>query len=53
MNEYIEKVRLELYAHAVPAGGGHLRQKGNLFAVATLLANNPQEQPRILGRTEV
>jgi hypothetical protein len=53
MKNNTEKVRLELYAHAVPGGGGHLRQKGNPFAVVTLLANNPQEQPRILGRTEV
>ena len=47
-NNNNEKVRLTLFAHGL--GGGFHRMSP--FAIVTLLANHPNEQPRILGRTE-
>lgn len=50
-----EKVRLQLYAQGLPnVSGGHLsRRSADPFAVVTILANDPNEKPIILGKTEV
>lgn len=51
-----EKVRLQLYAQNLPhvSGGGLLGgRSADPFAVVTILANDPNEQPQILGKTEV
>jgi hypothetical protein len=47
------KIRLELYASKLPNVAGAFKGTSDPFAVVTILANNPKDKPRILGKTEV
>lgn len=47
------KVRLELYANKLLNVAGLGKGTSDPFAVVTLLASNPRDKPRIIGKTEV
>jgi hypothetical protein len=47
------KVRLELYASKLPNLAGAFKGTSDPFAIVTVLANNPGDKPRIIGKTEV
>ncbi len=47
------KVRVELYASKLKNVAGAFKGTSDPYAVVTLLANDLNEQPRVLGKTEV
>ena len=47
------KVRLEIYASKLPNLAGAFKGTSDPFAIVTVLANNPGDKPRIIGKTEV
>jgi hypothetical protein len=49
----ITKVQINLYASKLRNVAGFGHGTSDPFAVVTLLANDPRDRPRILGKTEV
>jgi hypothetical protein len=47
------KVRLEIYASKLPNKAGAFKGTSDPFCIVTVLANNPGDKPRVLGKTEV
>ncbi len=47
------KVNIKLYATGLKNVAGAFKGTSDPYAVATLLAGDPNEKPRVLGKTEV
>lgn len=48
-----QTVQLELHAQNLKNVAGAFKGTSDPFAIVTLLANDPTEKPKVLGKTEV
>ena len=53
MTKTTGRVRIELYASKLKNVAGAFKGTSDPYAVVTLLPNNPNEIPQVVGRTEV
>jgi hypothetical protein len=49
----VTKVQLSLYAQRLPNVAGAFKGTSDPYAIVTVLAGDPRDKPRILGKTEV
>lgn len=52
-NNRTERVIISLHAHKLKNVAGAFKGTSDPYAIVTLIASDPHEQPRVLGQTEV